>query len=80
MLIKSIFRIPNAFEIIVSFLKIRLQLILLFNIQFAYSIAFNYRCMHNYNGVLQICAAFVNASVYRLKKTWEKIAKQVKPI
>ena len=33
--------------------------------------------MHNYNGVLQICAAFVNASVYRLKKTWEKIAKQV---
>ena len=35
------------------------------------------RCMHNYNGVLQICAAFVNSSVYRLKKTWEKISKQV---
>ena len=36
------------------------------------------RCMHNYNGVLQICAAFVNSSVYRLKKTWEKLSKQVK--
>jgi hypothetical protein len=35
------------------------------------------RCMHNLNGVLQICAAFVNSSVYRLKKTWEKISKQV---
>ena len=35
------------------------------------------RCMHNYNGVLQICAAFVNSSVYRLKKTWEKLSKQV---
>ncbi|KAJ8303946.1 hypothetical protein KUTeg_017529 [Tegillarca granosa] len=34
------------------------------------------RCMHNYNGVLQICAAFVNSSVYRLKKTWEKLSKQ----
>ncbi|ELT93796.1 hypothetical protein CAPTEDRAFT_169570 [Capitella teleta] len=36
------------------------------------------RCLHNYNGVLQICAAFVNSSVYRLKKTWEKISKQTK--
>ena len=35
------------------------------------------RCMNNYNGVLQICAAFVNSSVYRLKKTWEKIPKSV---
>ena len=35
------------------------------------------RCMHNYNGVLQICAAFVNSSVYRLKKTWERLSKQV---
>ena len=35
------------------------------------------RCMHNYNGVLQICAAFVNSSVYRLKKTWDKLSKQV---
>ena len=35
------------------------------------------RCLQNYNGVLQICAAFVNSSVYRLKKTWEKLSKQV---
>ena len=34
------------------------------------------RCMHNYNGVLQICAAFVNSAIYRLRKTWEKIPKQ----
>ena len=34
--------------------------------------------MYNYNGVLQICAGFVNAAVYRLKKTWEKISKQVR--
>ena len=38
------------------------------------------RCMHNYNGVLQICAAFVNSSVYRLKKTWEKLTKQVNEV
>ncbi|CAH1796894.1 unnamed protein product [Owenia fusiformis] len=36
------------------------------------------RCMHNYNGVLQICAAFVNCSVYRLKRTWERLPKQTK--
>ena len=34
--------------------------------------------MHNYNGVLQICAAFVNSSIYRLSKTWELLAKQTK--
>ena len=34
------------------------------------------RCMQNYNGVLQICAALVNSSVYRLKRTWEKLPKQ----
>ncbi|XP_076221381.1 ras-specific guanine nucleotide-releasing factor 1 isoform X3 [Nomia melanderi] len=33
------------------------------------------RVLHNYNGVLQICAAFRNSSVYRLKKTWEKVPK-----
>ncbi|XP_034943189.1 ras-specific guanine nucleotide-releasing factor 2-like [Chelonus insularis] len=32
----------------------------------------------NYNGVLQICAAFTNSSVYRLKKTWEKVSKTTK--
>ncbi|XP_044017222.1 ras-specific guanine nucleotide-releasing factor 2-like isoform X2 [Aphidius gifuensis] len=33
------------------------------------------RVLHNYNGVLEICAAFTNSSVYRLKKTWEKVSK-----
>ncbi|XP_045616711.1 ras-specific guanine nucleotide-releasing factor 1 isoform X2 [Procambarus clarkii] len=33
------------------------------------------RCLHNYNGVLQVCAAFQNSSVFRLKKTWEKVSK-----
>ncbi|XP_028968781.1 ras-specific guanine nucleotide-releasing factor 1-like, partial [Galendromus occidentalis] len=33
------------------------------------------RCLHNLNGVLQICAAFVNSSVFRLKKTWERVSK-----
>lgn len=37
-------------------------------------------CMQNYNGVLQIYAAFVNSSVYRLSKTWEKISKHTKQI
>ncbi|XP_046833094.1 ras-specific guanine nucleotide-releasing factor 2-like isoform X2 [Vespa crabro] len=36
------------------------------------------RVLHNYNGVLQICAAFTNTSVYRLKKTWEKVSKTTK--
>lgn len=36
------------------------------------------RVLHNYNGVLQICAAFTNSSVYRLKKTWEKVSKTSK--
>lgn len=33
------------------------------------------RCLHNFNGVLQVCAAFTNSSVFRLKKTWEKVSK-----
>ncbi|KAI2806402.1 Ras protein-specific guanine nucleotide-releasing factor [Blomia tropicalis] len=33
------------------------------------------RCLHNFNGVLQICAAFTNSSVFRLKRTWEKVTK-----
>ncbi|XP_011501193.1 PREDICTED: ras-specific guanine nucleotide-releasing factor 2-like [Ceratosolen solmsi marchali] len=36
------------------------------------------RVLHNYNGVLQICAAFTSSSVFRLKKTWEKVSKQSK--
>lgn len=35
------------------------------------------RCLHNYNGVLQICAAFTNSAVFRLKKTWDKVSKTV---
>lgn len=36
------------------------------------------RCLHNFNGVLQVCAAFTNAAVFRLKKTWDKVPKTVK--
>ncbi len=35
------------------------------------------RCLHNYNGVMQVCAAFTNSSVYRLRKTWERVSKTV---
>jgi len=35
------------------------------------------RVVHNFNGVLQICAAFTNSAVFRLKKTWDKIPKTV---
>ncbi len=35
------------------------------------------RVLHNFNGVLQICAAFTNTAVYRLKKTYEKLNKTV---
>ncbi|XP_056645864.1 ras-specific guanine nucleotide-releasing factor 2-like [Diorhabda sublineata] len=36
------------------------------------------RCLHNFNGVLQICSAFTNTSIFRLKKTWEKVSKTTK--
>ena len=35
------------------------------------------RCLHNFNGVLQVCAAFTNAAIFRLKKTWDKVPKTV---
>lgn len=36
------------------------------------------RCLHNFNGVLQVCAAFTNAAVFRLRKTWDKVPKTVR--
>lgn len=38
------------------------------------------RYLRNFNGVLQIMAAFVNSSVYRLKQTWDRISKQHKQV
>ena len=35
------------------------------------------KVLHNFNGVLQICAAFTHSSVFRLKKTWDRICKSV---
>lgn len=36
------------------------------------------KCLHNFNGVLQVCSAFTTASVFRLRHTWEKVSKTVK--
>lgn len=36
------------------------------------------RCMHNYNGVLEITSALNRSAIYRLKKTWAKVSKQVR--
>ncbi|XP_069792537.1 ras-specific guanine nucleotide-releasing factor 2 isoform X1 [Narcine bancroftii] len=36
------------------------------------------RCMHNYNGVLEIMSALNRSAIYRLKKTWAKVSKQTK--
>lgn len=38
------------------------------------------RCLHNFNGVLQICAAFTSAPIYRMKKTWDKVPKNVRGV
>ncbi|XP_041436423.1 ras-specific guanine nucleotide-releasing factor 2-like isoform X2 [Xenopus laevis] len=38
------------------------------------------RCMHNYNGVLEITSALNRSAVYRLKKTWAKVSKQTKAL
>jgi hypothetical protein len=34
--------------------------------------------LKNFNGVLQIMSAFATTSVFRLKKTWEKLSKNVR--
>ncbi|XP_010076046.1 PREDICTED: ras-specific guanine nucleotide-releasing factor 2-like, partial [Pterocles gutturalis] len=38
------------------------------------------RCMHNYNGVLEITSALNRSAIYRLKKTWGKVSKQTKAL
>ena len=38
------------------------------------------RCMHNYNGVLEITSALNRSAIYRLKKTWGKVSKQVRKL
>ena len=35
------------------------------------------RCLHNFNGVLQICSALGTPALFRLKKSWEKVCKTV---
>lgn len=35
------------------------------------------RNLHNFNSVLEISSAFMSSSIFRLKKTWEKVSKQV---
>ena len=35
------------------------------------------RNLHNFNSVLEITSAFMSSSIYRLRKTWEKVSKQV---
>lgn len=36
------------------------------------------RCLHNYNAVLEITSSLNRSSVFRLKKTWLKVSKQVR--
>ncbi|KAG7271509.1 hypothetical protein CRUP_005130 [Coryphaenoides rupestris] len=38
------------------------------------------RCLHNYNAVLEITSSLNRSSVFRLKKTWLKVSKQISHI
>ena len=38
------------------------------------------RCLHNYNAMLEITSSLNRSSVFRLKKTWLKVSKQVSDI
>ncbi|XP_038621783.1 ras-specific guanine nucleotide-releasing factor 2 isoform X2 [Tachyglossus aculeatus] len=38
------------------------------------------RCLHDYNGVLEITSALNRSAIYRLKKTWAKVSKQTKAL
>lgn len=35
------------------------------------------RCLHNYNAMLEITSSLNRSSIFRLKKTWLKVSKQV---
>ncbi len=52
----------------------------LFNGTLSGTVADICRYLRNFNGVLQIMAAFVNSSIYRLKQTWDRISKQNKQV
>lgn len=36
------------------------------------------RCLHNYNAVLEITSCMNRSAIFRLKKTWLKVSKQVR--
>jgi len=38
------------------------------------------RNLHNFNSVLEISSAFMSSSIFRLKKTWEKVSKQTRTL
>lgn len=35
------------------------------------------RCLHNYNAVLEITSSLNRSAIFRLKRTWLKVSKQV---
>lgn len=36
------------------------------------------RCLHNYNAVLEVTSSLNRSAIFRLKKTWLKVSKQVR--